>query len=260
MRELARSVQPWQAVLVALAVGAFLLLIAFVVIELRLSARALELAAAPQRPEVRVEVPEPPPRPDLSGTFFDEPLEGEAFAEIPGLGVMDVIGYLKYAPGGSSTVCSGPFSGSGELLIWRCSSGSNVEPIYEVRVVGDNPLSISSVEATVRGASQEQAAAFLGYVAGLCFEETEPVNSAAWVETNVTTGGQLLTAGAELTLYGTKEIRTLVVVGTGVSEQEAESLEELEEIDTPEDFDFPEESGPVTVPEDITFEEGADGN
>lgn len=50
------------------------------------------------------------------------------------------------------------------------------------------------------------------------------------------------------------------MAGTGASEQEAESLEELKEIDTPEDFDFPEESSPVTVPEDTTFEAGADGN
>lgn len=234
-----------------------MLLIAFVVLELRLSARALELAATPQQPEVRVEVPEPPPRPDLSGTLFDESLEGKALTEIPGLGVMDVIGYLKYAPGGSSIVCSGPHSGSGRLLIWRCSSGSNAEPIYEVRVAGNNPRSISSVEATVRGANQEQAAAFLGYVAGLCFDDTEPVNSATWVEANVTSGGQLLAAGTELTLYGTKEIRTLVVAGTAASEEAPDSLEELDPL---EEFDFPEEPVSVTVPEETVFEEPDESN
>lgn len=260
MRELARAVEPWQAILVALAAGAFLLLIAFVVIELWLSARALELAAAPPQPKVQVDVPAPSPRPDLSGTLFDEPIEGEVSAEIPGLGVMDVIGYLKYAPGESSIVCSGPNSGSDRLIIWRCSSESNVEPVYEVRVVGNNPRSISSVEATVHGASQEQAAAFLGYVAGLCFEETEPVNSAAWVEANVASGGQLLSGGAEITLYGTREIRTLVVAGTAASEQESDTFEELEEIDALGDSDSPEEATPVTVPEDSTFEEPDEGN
>lgn len=257
MRELARAVEPWQAILVALAAGAFLLLAAFVVLELRLSARALELAAAPPQPEVRVEAPKPSLQPDLSDTPFGESLEGEVFTEIPGLGVMDVIGYLKYAPGANSIVCSGPHSGTGKLLIWRCSSGSNAAPIYEVRVVGDNPHSISSVEATVRGATQEQAAAFLGYVGSLCFEDTEPVNSAAWVEANVTSGGQLLAPGAELTLYGTKEIRTLVVAGTAASEEAGDSLEELDPL---EDFEFLEEPVPVTVPEDTTFEEPNDNN
>ena len=78
---------------------------------------------------------------------------------------------------------------------------------------GRRPLSIYYVEATVYEATREQAAEFLGYVGGLAFEEPEPVNIRAWVRGNVPSGGQLTAGGAEVTLYGTTEVRTLVVAG-----------------------------------------------
>jgi hypothetical protein len=249
-----RGVEPWQAVLVVLAVLTLLLLVVVSVIGLRLGARALEIAGKSPQPEDRVEAPAISPRADVSGTLFGEP-SGEDFAEIPSLGVMDVIGYLKYAPGADGIVCSGPIPTEGVLTLWRCSSsGSGAGPVYEVRVLGDGPLSISSVEATVRGATREQASAFLGYVAGLCFEEPEALNSATWVEANIATGGQLFAAGADLTLYGTQKLKTLVVAGTAAPGEEGDSLDELDEIDPVEDFDFPDEPDPATVPEDSVLE------
>jgi hypothetical protein len=171
---------------------------------------------------------------------------------------MDVIGYLKYAPGADGIVCSGPIPTEGILTLWRCSSsGSGAGPAYEVRVLGDDPLSISSVEATVRGATREQAAAFLKYVAGLCFEEPEALNSATWVEANIASGGQLFAAGADLTLYGTQKLKTLVVAGapgTAAPGEEVDSLDELDEIDPLEDSDSPDEPDPATVPEDSARE------
>ena len=84
-------------------------------------------------------------------------------------------------------------------------------------VVGDNPLTVFSVVATVRGLSEEQAAEFFTYVASLCLQEADPLNPEAWVEQNVTSGGQVFAEGAELTIYGTKEERTLQVVATDLA-------------------------------------------
>ena len=58
------------------------------------------------------------------------------------------------------------------------------------------------------------------------------MNARAWVRGNVPSGGQLTAGGAEITLYGTNEVRTLVVAGvsrvvpaadTTVPESEGES-------------------------------------
>jgi hypothetical protein len=92
--------------------------------------------------------------------------------------------------------------------------------VYEVVVVGEDPSTVLSVEATAYSAPIEEAVGFLGYVGDLCFEDTEPVNVRAWVEQNVTTGGQLLAGGAILTLYGTDRARTLAVEATGLPAQQ----------------------------------------
>jgi hypothetical protein len=83
-------------------------------------------------------------------------------------------------------------------------------------VVGDDPRSVLSVEATVRGASEEGAAEFFTYVAGLCLQDADPLNPEAWVNANVASGEarQVFAGGAEFTVYGTKEERTMQVVVT----------------------------------------------
>jgi hypothetical protein len=90
---------------------------------------------------------------------------------------------------------------------------------HDVTVVGDDPLTVLWVRATVRGATEEEEAAateFFGYVASLCLQETDdPLAPEAWAQENVG-GGRVLARGAELSIYGTKEERVLQVVASGV--------------------------------------------
>ena len=81
-------------------------------------------------------------------------------------------------------------------------------------MVYDDPLTIFSVEATARGASEEEAASFFANVGALCLDETDPLNPEAWVRENLPTGGQIFAEGAELSVYGTREARTLQVVAS----------------------------------------------
>jgi hypothetical protein len=159
-------------------------------------------------------------------SHFPEPIEElfSASAEpepggIPGLGVTDVLGDLYHFPVEGRFACRGPVPGdeAGSNL-WICSVPSERSPpTHEVTVVGDDPRTVLWVRATVRGSSEEAAAEFFGYVAGLCLQGTdEPLNSETWVEANVASGGQVFAGGAELSVYGTKEERTLQVVASDV--------------------------------------------
>ena len=63
------------------------------------------------------------------------------------------------------------------------------------------------VRATVRGASDEEAAEFFAYVAALCLQDADdPFNPEAWMDANVVSGesGQVFAQGAEFSVYGTK--------------------------------------------------------
>lgn len=241
-----RNVEPWQAIVAALILLALVLIfVAIGAVGAWLSVRSVEQELARQ-PAPQVEVapasPNPPAR-LLPESLEDLPLQQRP--EISGLAVMDVVGYLKYGPGGESFVCSGPISGQGETTVWECkSTPGGGPPAYEVRVTGDGPLSIFYVEATIYGASEEQAANFLGYVGSLAFEEPEPVNVRAWVEGNIPSGGQLATGDAELTLYGTTEVRTLVVAGVPQAVPQ-------EDVTVP----VPEEIPPVTIPDELDPDE-----
>ena len=148
----------------------------------------------------------------------DELLTNPEPTGIPNLSVMDVIGNLKHFSPMNSWVCEGPLPAEGERIIWYCTGPANEAPAsYEVTVVGKDSLTIFSVEATVRGISEEQAAAFFTYLASLCLQETDPLNPKAWVEQNVGSGGRVITESVELFIYGTQEERTLQVVATGLS-------------------------------------------
>ena len=160
----------------------------------------------------------PSPFPELSEEFFSASAEPEPRG-IPGLGVTDVLGNLYHFPVEGRFVCRGPVPGdeAGSSL-WVCSVPSErIPPTYEITVVGDDPRTVLWVRATVREVSEEAAAEFFGYVAGLCLQGThEPLNSEAWVEATVASGGQVFAGGAELSVYGTKEERTLQVVASDV--------------------------------------------
>jgi hypothetical protein len=142
---------------------------------------------------------------------------GEHPQGIPGLSVMDVLGQLYRFPlRGGRFVCRGPVPGKepGSNL-WACSVPSREGEItHDVTVVGDDPLTVLWVRATVRGATEEEAAEFFGYVGSLCLQGTDdPLDPEAWARENVG-GGQVLAQGAEFGVYGTKEERVLQVVAT----------------------------------------------
>jgi hypothetical protein len=56
----------------------------------------------------------------------------------------------------------------------------------------------------------------LSYVARLSLQDTDPLNAEAWVNRNISTGGQYSAGGAELRLYGTQQARTLEIVASGL--------------------------------------------
>ena len=58
-----------------------------------------------------------------------------------------------------------------------------------VTLLGENPLTISSVEATASGLSE--AARFFAYVGELAFVEAGPLNAEAWLRQNLPSGGSL---------------------------------------------------------------------
>jgi hypothetical protein len=138
---------------------------------------------------------------------------------IPTLSVMDIIGNLKhFRPEKVRFICDGPSpTTEGEGSMWYCSAPSRgkMPGTYEVTILRKDALTVLWVEATVRGVSEEQAGAYFSYVASLCLQETDPLNPEAWVEQHISSGGQVTIQGTELTIYGTKEERTLQVVATG---------------------------------------------
>ena len=137
-------------------------------------------------------------------------------ASIPDLSVMDVTGNLKYFATDVDFRCKGPTVTEGDNILWSCAANTRGKRgSYDVSLVGDGPLTIFSVTATVHGVSEERAASFFSYVAGLCLRDTDPLNPEAWMQENVPTGGQTATGGTALSVYGTKEVRTLEVVAIG---------------------------------------------
>ena len=61
----------------------------------------------------------------------------------------------------------------------------------------------------------EEETGFFSYVAAPCLQDADdPFNPEARMDTNTATGGQVLSQGAEVSVYGTREERTLLVVAT----------------------------------------------
>jgi hypothetical protein len=130
---------------------------------------------------------------------------------------MVVLGNLKYSPHTQEFACtSGPTEGP--ETFWTCWSPGNGSPITRVvTVLGDDPGSISSVTVTARGLDDREAAAFFLYVLDLCLADNDPTNPKAWVYQDISSGGIMFARSADLTLYGTKEERTLEIVAPGLS-------------------------------------------
>ena len=169
-------------------------------------APAVAEPAAPLFPELTL--------PDLPK---DEPKAARRPAGIPGLSDMEVIGEVQYLPD-SAFRCPGGGPGGGGLRkrVCRSSSGDDPPVIYEVTLVEDNPSTVLWVRADARDATDEAAAEFLGYVARLSLEDTDPLNPETWIDENVSSGGGYSAEGAELKLYGTEGARTLEIVATGL--------------------------------------------
>ena len=161
---------------------------------------------------------------------------------IPGLGEMDVIGSLQYLPG-TDFRCPGGSPDRG-LIKRVCKSSSDDSATYEVTVMERNPTSVLWVEATAYDASEEEAAKVLSYVAKLSLQDTDPLNAEAWVNRNVSTGGQYFAGGAELRLYGTERARTLEIVASGLPTGPSA---ELTEATAPRGFTVPTISLPTTT-------------
>jgi hypothetical protein len=157
--------------------------------------------------------PPPVPFPELTEELPSEP-EPEG---IPGLSVMEVIGTLEHFDVEGGFVCDGPVpTTDGRGSMWVCSAPADELPgTYELIVLGEDSATIFWVAATARGVSEEQAAEFFSYIADLCLQEGDPLNPEAWVEQNAGSSGQVSAQGAELSIYGTKEERTLEVVAKG---------------------------------------------
>jgi hypothetical protein len=137
-------------------------------------------------------------------------------AAIPDLGVMDVMGNLKYFATDVRFRCRGPTVTEGDNILWSCAANTRGRRgSYDVNLVGNGPLTIFSVTATVHRVSEERAASFFSYVADLCLRDTDALNPEAWMQENVPTGGHTTTGGTALSVYGTKEVRTLEVVAIG---------------------------------------------
>ena len=146
----------------------------------------------------------PGPSPDLARTVSDD---GRPRG-ILGLSEMEVIGYLQYVPG-TDFHCPG---GSPNKRICTLSSTEG-STLYEVSFLKDG-AAVFAVVATASDASEDEAAAVLGYVARLSLEDASPIDAEAWVGRTISSGGQYVADGAEVRLYGTERTRTLEIVAT----------------------------------------------
>lgn len=81
-------------------------------------------------------------------------------------------------------------------------------------MVEEGSGTVLSVQATAYDATENEAAKFFSYVAKLSLEDTNSINIEAWVNSNISSGGQYLANGAQLKLYGTEQARTLEIVAS----------------------------------------------
>ena len=155
----------------------------------------------------------PPALEDLESLLGDASASaatGEETDGIPGLGAVEVTGNLEHAVADGVFPCDGP-SPDGDLVLWSCAHPSGG---YAAEVVGDDPLTVFSVTATVRGLPERDAEAFFGYVLALCLEDEAALDPEAWVSGSVPSGGQTFSDGVEVSVYGSEKARAMSVVST----------------------------------------------
>ena len=225
LRAFSRAVKPWH---VGFACGV-LLLFAVVLLVAGFSLLLEEQEASGQPttpPAAQLPVPQEPatttapvPAEEFSFPSFPtattQPEEARPPA-IPDLTLMEVLGNLKYLPHTEEFACtSGPTEGP--ETFWTCWSPGDGSPITRVvTVLGEDPGSISSVTATARGLDDQEAAAFFLYLLDLCLADNDPTNAEAWVYQDISSGGIMFARSADLSLYGTKEERTLEIASPGL--------------------------------------------
>ena len=179
---------------------------------------SLEQEAAEQRAARGEEAPpadQPEDFPINLGSGANVGAEGRPRV-IPGLSDMDVIGELQqYIPGTNFRCPGGAPAGGGNLSKRSCRSSraDDSSAVYEVTLVEDDPPSVVSVTAIASDASDEEAARVLGRVARLAVGDSGPLDSEAWVDRTIFSGGQYSAEGTEVRLYGAQGNRTLEIVG-----------------------------------------------
>ena len=106
--------------------------------------------------------------------------------------------------------CDGP-SPDAELVLWSCAHPSG---LYAVEVVGDDPLTVFSVTATVGEVGERDTEAFFSGVLDLSLEDASALDAGAWVSGSVPSGGRTFSGGAEISVYGSEESRAMSVVSS----------------------------------------------
>ena len=112
--------------------------------------------------------------------------------------------------------CGGPITDLTGGVQWSCTRLRNDIGIeYIVDFFGANPTRIEGVSAKViqQGTSNidEAAFAFLGFVATLPYEDSDPECAQAWVENNIATGGETTIGGVQFDLHTTATARILEI-------------------------------------------------
>jgi hypothetical protein len=136
---------------------------------------------------------------------------------IPSLYPVDVYGNLKDRGFG----CEGPAQVGGES-VWHCTS-SDTRAKYTVEILGPDASSVRLVEATVLSfdpsTTNETASDFLGYVATVPYEGSNPEQAKLWVQDNVDTTRPLSTkiGGVQYVLSGSGDARILEIHPPGSS-------------------------------------------
>jgi hypothetical protein len=164
--------------------------------------------------------PAPPPADlgdpdDLPALFGDAPASPAAEvgerAGIPGLSAIEVTGNLKHLVADGTFPCDGP-SPDAELVLWSCAHPSG---LYAVEVVGDDPLRVFSVTASVGEVGERDAEVLFSRILDLSREDASALNTEAWISGRVPAGGSTFSDGAEISVYGTDTSRAMSVVSTG---------------------------------------------
>ena len=136
---------------------------------------------------------------------------------IRGLARVDVTGNLDKR----DFDCSGPHHLVG-VESWTCDSkGAGLSLLYHVDVQGVSTTRISYVIAAVThiDAADATAAAFLGFVATIPYDDADPAAARAWVRENIGNNGATLTIGSarfRLTRADTGMYHSLVIEAAGL--------------------------------------------